>query len=1017
MGKSRILYQNCDSWECTSNFLVLCLIRLNSPVSVSLFLCIQDIMDEGLYDEFGNYIGGAQSSSESESPVEALEEPQERPLPPPEKKTGILTSDEIIIDDPGHDVVLYEDKRYYPESSEVYPEAETLIMEEDAQPITSPIIAPVKLPTFQKTEKHLPNLTFSPDFLVSLTKYPTLTRNIGFCGHLHHGKTSLVDILIEQTHLSVLNDPKSKLRYTDTREDEQILEISIKSTPISLILPDFREKSYLLNVIDTPGHPNFIDETAAAVRVVDGMFVVVDVVEGVTENTQKLIMMCRSEELGMVFVLNKMDRLALELKLPPNDAYYKIKLTLDQINQILLSLNCEKVSPESGNVLFASGLYGFVFNLQSFVHIYSRLYGVEIDEWQFSRRLWGDSYYNPANRRFYKQPQEGQTSGDRSFVTFILNPLYKLFGYTVSEEREVLDPVLAAAGVYVKKQMYTVNTQSLLKEVCKTFFQHTTCLVDTAVRAFPPPDKGTKRKIEKYYTGPLTSPLAVSLQTGSSSGPLLIDIVKLYHRQDCEHFDVFGRILSGSISKGQTVSVLGHKYSQQDPEDMTMQKVTNLWVFNARYRIEVETAQAGMWVLIDGVMGTITKCGTITTPDVIRDVYPLKPVKYRSESVIKVALEPYNPSELPKMIEGLRKCNQSYGLLQTKVEESGEHVLIGTGELMLDCVLHDLRRLYGEVEIKLSDPFVAFNETVIDTSSFKAWADTANGKNRVAVLAEPLEKEIARDIEAEKVVMTWPNQQLSHHFQSTYNWDILAARNIWAFGGPNLLLNDCLPGDADTNLLHQSKPNIVQGFQWACKEGPLCDEPLRNTKFRVIQANLASEAVYRASGQVIPAARRVCYSSFLLATPRLMEPYYTVDIQCTQDCMPAIATLLQRRRGHITSEEPLPGTPFYHVMATIPVIDSFGFETDLRTCTSGMAFGLTFFSHWDLVPGDPLDRNIELRPLEQVPTPHLAREFMVKTRRRKGLVEDLSVAKFFDDPALLALAREDQDLAPYLQTS
>jgi len=54
------------------------------------------------------------------------------------------------------------------------------------------------------------------------------------------------------------------------------------------------------------------------------------------------------------------------------------------------------------------------------------------------------------------------------------------------------------------------------------------------------------------------------------------------------------------------------------------------------------------------------------------------------------------------------------------------------------------------------------------------------------------------------------------------------------------------------------------------------------------------------------------------------------------------------------------------------------------------------FSHWQMVPGDPLDASIVLKPLEPVPVPHLAREFMVKTRRRKGLLENVNVAKYVD---------------------
>ena len=71
----------------------------------------------------------------------------------------------------------------------------------------------------------------------------------------------------------------------------------------------------------------------------------------------------------------------------------------------------------------------------------------------------------------------------------------------------------------------------------------------------------------------------------------------------------------------------------------------------------------------------------------------------------------------------------------------------------------------------------------------------------------------------------------------------------------------------------------MQGFQWGSREGPLCDEPIRNVKFKILDASIASEALHRGGGQIIPTARRVCYSAFLMATPRLMEPVYYVEIQ------------------------------------------------------------------------------------------------------------------------------------------
>ena len=68
---------------------------------------------------------------------------------------------------------------------------------------------------------------------------------------------------------------------------------------------------------------------------------------------------------------------------------------------------------------------------------------------------------------------------------------------------------------------------------------------------------------------------------------------------------------------------------------------------------------------------------------------------------------------------------------------------------------------------------------------------------------------------------------------------------------------------------------------------------------------------------------------------------------------------------------------------------------------------LSVFDHWSVVPWDPLDKTVQLRPLEPSPVQDLAREFMVKTRRRKGMSEDVSIGKFFDDPMLLELAKQE----------
>lgn len=144
-----------------------------------------------------------------------------------------------------------------------------------------------------------------------------------------------------------------------------------------------------------------------------------------------------------------------------------------------------------------------------------------------------------------------------------------------------------------------------------------------------------------------------------------------------------------------------------------------------------------------------------------------------------------------------------------------------------------------------------------------------------------------------------------------------------------------------------------------------------------------------------------------------MEPVYYVEIQAPADAVAVIYAVLARRRGHVVSDQPKAGSPLFTVKAYIPVIDANGFETDLRTHTQGQAMPLAIFDHWSICPGDPTDKSIKLRPLEPAPAPHLARDFVLKTRRRKGLGDDISVAKYLESDMVLAISASGDQSEPH----
>ncbi|KAF2224316.1 elongation factor 2 [Elsinoe ampelina] len=977
---------------------------------------------DNLYDEFGNYIGEVDESEEEDAAPANVNQY----LDDDEEAEAEEVNDQQLMevdDGPSNAVVLHEDKQYYPSASQVYgQDVETLVQEEDTQSLAQPIIAPVEQKKYTVQEADLPPVYYSRDFMTDLMNLPEQVRNVALVGHLHHGKTALVDMLVLQTHdiTNRLDDRKGRqrdeqLRYTDTHVVERERGLSTKAAPMSLVLQGTKGKSQLINMIDTPGHVNFADEVAASMRLVDGVVLVVDVVEGVQTTTEQAIKHAVLEDLPLVLVVNKMDRLIVELRLPPSDAYFKLKHVIEEVNTVIENTipgrgESRRLSPERGNVAFACTSLGWSFTLPSFAQLYADSYSNSpLDVPEFSRRLWGDIFYTPSTRKFTRKSVDA--SSKRSFVNFVLEPIYKLFSHTISEKPDELKETLESLGIYLKPTQLRSNAKELLKLACEQFFGPATGLVDMLVAHVPSPIEGAKQKLQNYYTGPTDTKTAEAMLKCDQDGPLVVHVSKLFTTEDASSFNAFGRVLSGTAKPGDQVRVLGEGYTIEDEEDMVNATISDTWIAESRYHIPVSGVPAGNFVLLGGVDNSIVKTATLVAPELPsgEEAYIFRPITHFFESVFKVAVEPVNPSELPKMLDGLRKINKSYPLVTTKVEESGEHIVLGTGELYMDCVLHDLRKIYANMDIKVSDPVTRFCETVVETSAIQCYALTPNKKNKLTMVAEPLDDGIAQDIESGKVKIRDPIKVVGKFFEQNYGYDLLASRNIWAFGpddtGPNILQNDTLPSEVDQKTLRSVRDTIRQGFSWATREGPLCEEPIRNTKFKITDVQLAEQAIFRGGGQIIPTSRRAAYSSFLMASPRLMEPVYSCSMIGPATAVSSFYTVLARRRGHVLQDGPIAGTPLYSVKGLIPVIDSFGFETDLRMHSQGQATVSLVFDRWSIVPGDPLDKSIKLRPLEPASAQATARDFVLKTRRRKGLAEDVTISKFLE-PELFKSLKE-----------
>merc|ERR1711973_810104 len=328
-------------------------------------------------------------------------------------------------------------------------------------------------------------------------------------------------------------------------------------------------------------------------------------------------------------------------------------------------------------------------------------------------------------------------------------------------------------------------------------------------------------------------------------------------------------------------------------------------------------------------------------------------------------------------VEGLKRLAKSDPMVQCIIEESGEHIIAGAGELHLEICLKDLEEDHAQIPLKKSDPVVSYRETVSEESNQVCLSKSPNKHNRLFMKAVPMPDGLADDIDNGEVAPRQDFKIRGRYLADKYEYDVGEARKIWCFGpdtlGPNLLM-DVTKG---VQYLNEIKDSVVAGFQWATKEGVLCDENMRGVRFNIHDVTLHTDAIHRGGGQIIPTARRVLYASALTAAPRLMEPVYLVEIQCPENAVGGIYGVLNRRRGHVFEEAQTPGTPMFVVKAYLPVNESFGFTADLRSNTGGQAFPQCVFDHWQILPGNPFDATT--RPGQVV----------VDTRKRKGLKEGI----------------------------
>ena len=714
-------------------------------------------------------------------------------------------------------------------------------------------------------------------------------RNIGIIAHIDHGKTTMTDSLLAEAGLL---SPRiaGEARALDYLEEEQKRGITIKTANISL-LHEIDGTSYVVNMVDTPGHVDFTGKVTRALRAIDGVVVVVDAVEEVMVQTETVTRQALEERVRPVLFINKVDRLIRELKLSPSEVQDKFLRIIRDFNS-LIEVYAEpefkdkwKVDPQKETVAFGSALH----------------------RWGFTLKI--------AQERGVK-----------------FSDIVEAYGRGEHQKLAELIPLHNA-------------------------------ILDMVVKNIPNPIEAQRYRVPRIWRGDLNSEIGQAMLNCDDNGPTVMCITMV---QMDPHAGLVatGRLFSGTVKEGDHVYLVGAR------KDYHIQQVS---MYMGAFREIVDKITAGNIAALLGL--DLARAGETLVDIAYRDfMVPFERIKYVSEPVMTIAVEPKNPKDLPRLVDAMNRLSiEDPNLVATINKETGEYLLSGMGELHLEIAVKFLQDYSGGLEVITSKPIVVYRES-ISGKGIIAMAKSPNKHNKFWVQVEPLEEKVMTLIEKGEITEDMGRKQIGNILFKDVGWPAEEARNVLAIDEHRNIFIDTTKG---VQYLQEAKEMIIAGFRWACKAGPLCEEPIRGVKVKLVDAQLHEDPVHRGPAQIMPAIRRAILGSFLTAKPVLLEPVYRIEVSVPAQWVGDCIEIITRKRGKILASEQKGFLTM--IKGLIPVAETFGLSGEMRSATSGRAFWQCTFSHWEKV-----QENIAVEVIRQI-------------RQRKGLPPETPTPDMFID--------------------
>ncbi|MGH9973616.1 MAG: elongation factor EF-2, partial [Nitrososphaeraceae archaeon] len=429
---------------------------------------------------------------------------------------------------------------------------------------------------------------------------------------------------------------------------------------------------------------------------------------------------------------------------------------------------------------------------------------------------------------------------------------------------------------------YNSDNQSLIAQLSEKAPLHEAVL-GMVVQHHPPPHVAQRYRIPKIWPGDLDSDIGKSLISCDDKGPILMMVTTINVDPQAGRIAT-GRLFSGTIKDGDEVYLIDAK---------RMGKVQSVNIYMGNTREVVNMLPAGNIPALLGIDHAIAG----ETFSSAKNVPAFESIKYVSEPVVTIAIEPKHPKDLPKLVEALRRITVEDPNLIVKInEETGETLLSGMGVLHLEIATSLI--LETGLEITTTQPLINYRETV-RTNAGPIMSKSPNKHNKIFMRVEPLGEDIIELIKNGQIHEDIDRKQMAKILREK-GWNADEAKNVSAVDISGNILIDETKG---VQFIQESMDSIRSGFDDVIHSGPIARETLRGVKFVLHHFVPHEDPAHRGLAQLMPATRRSMLGSMLLAEPAILEPILGMEIKCPQEQIGTVAGILSGKRGKLLNVE------------------------------------------------------------------------------------------------------------------